>query len=430
MRYFFFCIVIMSGILSKGLIAQDFSEHRVPFTAVSFLLTDVQPRTIGLSGINVVGITNTFSRSYTSNPSLSAGYDDGVRFSLNYNPYSIREGNPALDNYKISKEIFNLASHLQFNFKNKNAIGYDFRYFNYGEVIISNVFGDNIQTYKPKDFALKVFYSRLFKNVRLGIASAYIRSDLFKDGFEKYLVNTVAFDIGFDGFTTKHFKGSSSSYTLNYGVSFQNLGPNFKYAETEPINSILPSILKVGLSNVFQIQPKESSKFLTRVYIGYQADKLLAPTPSSEDNDNNGIFDFLERKWAGQVFGSFADAPDGFKEEMKEINHHIGGGVELIFDNEVMFALNSGIFLENKYKGNRKNVSLSPVIGIKGFNIEYTYTFSLNETGPLNSVHQFGINLQVAKIAPKLGYNNWTNPTKDKQLIKDDTEEADKLFKL
>jgi len=49
-------------------------------------------------------------------------------------------------------------------------------------------------------------------------------------------------------------------------------------------------------------------------------------------------------------FSSFGDAPDGFKEEIKEFQLSLGA--EYWYNNQ--FALRAGYFYEDKTKGNRK----------------------------------------------------------------------------
>ncbi len=388
--------------------AQTSFNLRVPNSAVPFLLSNVEPRLTALGGINVVGISGTFSGDYTSNPSLYAGYENGIKIGAAYTPYSIRTYN---GDYEITKEIYLITHRLQSNFKDKNAIGYDFKYFNLGEIVIYDVFGP-VQVYNPKELAFKVFYSRLFKGLRLGVAAAFIRSDLLEDFSQKYVVNTVAFDIGIDGFKTKYIKSSSSSYTFNYGISIQNLGPKLKYSDSQVVKDVLPTVFKGGMTHVFQIQPNNNSNVLTRIYIGYQGDKLLVPTPSIEDEDNNGIFDYEEKKWAGQVFGSLLDAPDGLREEIREIQHHVGGGVEIILFNKVMYSINVGYCFEHETKGARKYISVGPAIGIRGVNLEYAYNLNRSSLqSPLRSIHQFGLNFKVAFDRPRSEYNDWTNPS-------------------
>src|SRR6185295_6483865 len=57
--------------------------------------------------------------------------------------------------------------------------------------------------------------------------------------------------------------------------------------------------------------------------------KLLVPTPvdpSSTDYDKNGngLPDYREKALFEGIFGSFGDAPNGFKEELHELMYSVG----------------------------------------------------------------------------------------------------------
>ena len=92
--------------------------------------------------------------------------------------------------------------------------------------------------------------------------------------------------------------------------------------------------------------------------------KLLVPSPPIYATDDNGaiIVDPITKKAVIErgkdpdrpllsgMFGSFADAPDGFSEEMAEIM--ISVGAEYWYNE--LFAARVGYFYENKNKGNRQ----------------------------------------------------------------------------
>src|SRR5690606_5741120 len=109
--------------------------------------------------------------------------------------------------------------------------------------------------------------------------------------------------------------------------------------------------------------------------------KLLVPTPPAVvtpvfvDADGNGeisedeaddardiaaqqyasdLRGYREAGWVSGMFKSFGDAPDGFKEELKEFTYALGA--EYLYQDA--FALRLGYFNEDPSKGARKFFSL------------------------------------------------------------------------
>jgi hypothetical protein len=73
--------------------------------------------------------------------------------------------------------------------------------------------------------------------------------------------------------------------------------------------------------------------------------------------DSAGLVEYYNESVVSSWFTSFADAPGGFSEEMKEIQ--IALGTELWYQNQ--FALRAGYFYEHPTKGNRQYFTLGAV---------------------------------------------------------------------
>ena len=379
---------------SISLNAQTISNFAVPSSSVPFLSLSGQPRNIGVGDITVVGFSNTFQNEMTNNPSLLAGYKDRVLLNFSYKPFFERVwlGGSNYEN-QFLKNIFLLNNHLQYNFKGKNSIASDVKLFKLGEITFTDQFGNFIGSYKPIEIALKLSYARLFdRPIRLGIGVGFVYSNLVDLPTLTAKAKGVIVDIGVDGFKTIVFSNGNHHYTFNYGIAIQNLGNKLKYNENSVYGDLPPSVLKLGVSNVFQIEPVNASDFFLRLMFGYQTSKLLVPTPSNRDDDQNGIPDYIENNWFKSVFGSFADADGGAKEEMKEFIHHIGGGFELYFAEVFYFYSQFGAFIEHETKGGRRTFNFNPGIGIANVELSYAYSKSLNNNpSPLVSSHNIGI---------------------------------------
>jgi len=142
--------------------------------------------------------------------------------------------------------------------------------------------------------------------------------------------------------------------------------------------------------------------------------KLLVPTPpiyasnaartgDSLDIDGNRVTldggpDPTERGFIGGVFGSFADAPGGFSEELQEFTASIA--LEYWYANA--FAARAGYFHEAEAKGNRKFVTLGAGVKWQQFNIDFAYLVSIQQSNPLaNTIRiSLGANFKSKKVNP------------------------------
>ena len=85
------------------------------------------------------------------------------------------------------------------------------------------------------------------------------------------------------------------------------------------------------------------------------------------------------------MFGSFADAPGGFTEEISEIT--LGTGIEYWYND--LFAARGGYFLESANKGNRKYFTLGLGLRYKVFGIDFAYLIPQVHNNPLAETLRF-----------------------------------------
>jgi len=90
---------------------------------------------------------------------------------------------------------------------------------------------------------------------------------------------------------------------------------------------------------------------------------------------------------AAGIFGSFNDAPDGFKEEIKEVIYC--GGLEYWYDN--LFAFRAGYFHESELKGNRKYFTLGAGLRYNVFGIDFAYLIPTEQRNPLENTLRFSL---------------------------------------
>ena len=134
--------------------------------------------------------------------------------------------------------------------------------------------------------------------------------------------------------------------------------------------------------------------------------KLLVPTPpqpiAPATNVTQAQLDAYRSKGVvSSWFSSFGDAPDGFSEELKELQ--ISLGAEYWYNNQ--FALRAGYFYENKTKGDRRyfTAGLGLKYNVFGFNFSYLIPqgSGVNQS-PLANTLRFGVSFDFGNGGEKV----------------------------
>jgi hypothetical protein len=85
------------------------------------------------------------------------------------------------------------------------------------------------------------------------------------------------------------------------------------------------------------------------------------------------------------MFGSFNDAPNGFKEEMQEIT--VSSGIEYWYRES--FAARAGYFYENKNKGARQFITVGLGFRYQVFGLDFAYLVPMEQNHPLAETIRF-----------------------------------------
>lgn len=277
-----------------------------------------------------------------------------VGVSLHYTPY-----------YRSLIQGMNLYALNLFQAKEKTAFGFGAKYFDAGNVAI---YGDNrefIKNFKSKEFSMNGFYSlKLRHNNSISVGLKYIYSNLSARSTTRNVttkpVNAIAGDLYFyhDGRNTK-------KQWLNYGASLTNIGGKVSYGDYKA-RSFQPTQLKLGAAQNFVLGKKQNILMLT-----IDANKLLVPTPSIRDAKNEIIAGVNEENITGigTIFQSWATAPDGLSETMREITFSFG--TEFQF-REFLYA-RAGYYTQNKRKGDIHYFTIGLGGEFKDFGFDFSY---------------------------------------------------------
>jgi len=94
------------------------------------------------------------------------------------------------------------------------------------------------------------------------------------------------------------------------------------------------------------------------------------------------------------IFQSFADAPGGFSEELKEITYSLGA--EYWYNNQ--FAIRGGYFHEDGSKGNRKYFTAGAGFRLSGFTIDFSYLMPVKANHPLARTLRFSLSFDLSAL--------------------------------
>ncbi|HRE64050.1 MAG TPA: type IX secretion system outer membrane channel protein PorV [Ferruginibacter sp.] len=268
------------------------------------------------------------------------------------------------------------------------ALSLGVRYFSLGNIDFTDNNGNQLQSFRPREFGIDLGYSRkLSEKDGLGIAIRYISSDLAGG-----TVNGVNYKKGTSVAGDLHYfhKGTKENgQGFNWGVTLSNLGAKIGYTDDADQKDFIPANLGIGgaYTKVFDADNK--------ITFAVDLNKLLVPTPPAL-GDSAGLADYRDKGVVGSWFSSFGDAPDGGSEEMREITASIGA--EYWYKDQ--FAFRAGYFYEHPEKGNRKFFTVGA--GLKYNNIGLNFAYLLPSgsgvtRNPLSNTLRFSIFFDMAK---------------------------------
>lgn len=348
-------------------------------TAAPFLLIAPDARSGGLGDIGVATSSDAFSQHW--NPSKLAFAPSQFSVGIFYTPWL--------------KELTNDVFLGGFNFSNRiderSAWGASLKYFNLGQIDLTDDVGQPVGTEKLNEFSIDGSYSlKLSEMYSMGVALRYIRSDLGIESANSSInpVNTFAVDIS----------GYYQSDEVNYGAfnglwragfNISNIGPKVSYSNDGEENFI-PTNLKIGGGFDFIIDN------YNKITINTEFNKLLVPTPSvSVYDDGESPYVQEDISFFSGMFVSFSDAPDGFKEEMQEVTWALG--VEYMYDDS--FGLRTGYFHESDMKGARQFLTIGAGFKFKSAKLDISYLFNTSDiNNPLENTLRFAIAFDFGEI--------------------------------
>lgn len=275
-----------------------------------------------------------------------------------------------------------------------SAISASLRYFSLGEVSLwDNEAGSAIEgmTINPYELAVDAAYSRMLSDYfSMAVGLRFIYSDITYDyTAESSAGKAFAADIAL--YYNNYFMLGNHECQWALGLNISNIGSKISYGGDDN-SEFIPTNLRLGLN--FTIPFDEYN----RLSIAADANKMLVPTyPKKEaDESDNDYTDRVQREYydvspiAG-IFKSFHDAPNGFKEELQEIQWSVGA--EYSYNDR--FFVRVGYHDEAANKGNRKYITAGAGFKMSVFSIDASYVFSTAQSNPLDQTMRFTLGFDL-----------------------------------
>ena len=341
-------------------------------TAVPFLRIVPDARTGGMGDAGVASLPDV--NSMAVNPSKLAFLAPQYGVSGSYSPW--------LNSLKADINLAYLSGYYRVS--DQNTLGASLRYFSIGKVQLFDNNQQDLGFYSPNEFAFDFTFARKFgETFSLGTALRYIRSNLSSGNFSSSqnskAGNALAVDASAYLRKPTHFFGKD--VLLAFGLNISNIGTKISYNDNAD-KFFLPTNLKLGSASTFFLDDKNE------ITVALDLNKLLVPTQPIYDS-NGKILKGKDPNVSvpAGIFGSFADAPGGMTEELKELS--IATGLEYTYNKQL--ALRCGYFYENPAKGDRRYFTLGAGFTYQSLQIDLAYMIAETKNSPLSNTLRFSL---------------------------------------
>ena len=276
-----------------------------------------------------------------------------------------------------------------------SAVSGSLRYFSLGEVYTnSSMTGEDDMTINPYEMSLDVAYSlMLSEHFSISAGVRWIYSDLTYDYTEDTSPGS-AFAADISMYYQNYINLGPRECQLGLGLNVSNIGSKITFGGDDN-SEFIPTNLRLGASLMIPID--EYNRFT----IAADANKLLVPTypkqnegESTEDYTERVQKDYYDVSSISGIFKSFGDAPNGFKEELQEIQWSVGA--EYIYNDK--FALRAGYHHESENKGNRKYFTVGAGFRMNVFSLDAGYVIATAKSNPLDQTLRFTLSFDMDGI--------------------------------
>jgi hypothetical protein len=398
------CVAICTLLLFVESKAQTFDLTKVNTitTAVPFLRIVNDTRSGGMGDVGVA--MSADANGAQVNGAKMAFIENDFGVGLSFTPW--------LKSLVDDIYLANLSGY--YRIKNVQTVHASLRYFSLGQINFRDEQNNELGTRRPQEIAFDAGYSRKFADIfSVGVTLRFIYSsiapgtptvtgDQIKPGI------AGAGDISWLVNKTFDTKGNSKmKHQLFVGMNLSNLGSKITYT-TNVTRDFIPANLGFGVGYSLHLDEKHTISAYMDV------NRLLVPTPIQArdlyingnngavkpeyDQNGNGVADYRERSSVSAMFTSFADAPGGSAEELKETNLSVG----LEYFYKKMFGVRAGYFYEDPTKGARQFMTVGASVKYSVATLHLSYLVPTTALrNPLDNTFRFSLNFEFNKGGKK-----------------------------
>ena len=337
-------------------------------SAVPFLRISPDARAGGMGDVGIA--TSADASSGFWNLAKTPFASDKMSITASYTPW--------LSDLKLNDVyLASLAGYYQLD--EMQAVSASLRYFSLGNIQFTDFSGNQLQSFRPREFAFDAGYSRKLSNkMGLGVALRYISSDLAGGS-----VNGVTYKKGtaIAGDIHWYYKGTNAEGNgFDFGATLSNLGSKIAYTSDANQKDYIPANLGLGMAYNKKFDADNKITFALDI------NKLMVPTPPSA-TDSASLVEYRSKGVVSSWFSSFGDAG---KDELKEATLAIGS--EYWYKDQ--FAFRAGYFYENKIKGDRRYFTMGAGLKYNMMGLNFSYllpTGSGVNRNPLSNTLRFSL---------------------------------------
>jgi len=383
---------------TQGQRADDIQLNTIT-TAVPFLMISPDARAGAMGDVGAA--TDADGASIHWNPAKMAFIDNKMGFSLSYTPW-LRALVPDIN-------LAYISGYGKIGKKGQQTLSGSLRFFSLGSIQFTDNNGTSIGNFNPSEFSLDVSYARkLSREFSGGISLRYIYSNLTGGinvgGANTKAAQTAAADISFY-YKTNKVEIAGKKTTISAGLNISNIGGKVAYTQTNQ-EDFIPINFRFGVGFKYFADDRNS------IGVYFDINKLMVPTPPlygknqyindelppgdsigqlSNPSNLDPTFNQIvagrdpNRSVPNGMFTSFADAPGGSAEELREINMAVG----LEYWYNKLFAIRAGYFHEHYSKGNRQFFTVGAGIRYNVFGLDFAYLIPTSQRNPLENTLRF-----------------------------------------
>ena len=375
------CVILM---LSLKMAAQDKANMFNPInTSVTSQTIAPDARAAGMGDVGAATDPDVVSQYW--NPAKYPFTISRAGVSLNYTPW--------LRQLVSDIDLAYLVGYYRIG--DYSAVSGSLRYFSLGEVYTnSSMTGADDMTINPYEMSLDVAYSlMLSEHFSISAGVRWIYSDLTYDYTEDTSPGS-AFAADIAMYYQNYINLGPRECQLGLGLNISNIGSKITFGGDDN-SEFIPTNLRLGASLMIPID--EYNRFT----IAADANKLLVPTyPKQNEGESTEEYtervqkDYYDVSSISGIFKSFSDAPNGFKEELQEIQWSVGA--EYVYNDK--FALRAGYHHESENKGNRKYFTVGAGFRMNVFSLDAGYVIATAKSNPLDQTLRFTLSFDMDGI--------------------------------